>query len=91
MARAFPVSLQRTLDLLHERLVLENVQSLLLPLPVLGAYHDEILPSTTPDAQRDMVFHNFHDLLPQVSAELVNRYLSHRPNGTRNRYKGWLG
>ena len=35
MALACSVSLQRTLDLLHERLVLENIKRLLLPLPVL--------------------------------------------------------
>jgi hypothetical protein len=87
MTRAFPVSLHRPLDLLHERLVLEYVQSLLLPLPVLGTDDDEIRPSTTLDAQRDVVVHHFLDLCPQASAELVNRYLSHEPNGTRNWYR----
>jgi hypothetical protein len=42
-----------------------------------GADDDEILPSTTLDAQRDTVFHHFLDRLPQVAEELVNRYLSH--------------
>jgi len=80
------VSLQRTLDLLHERFVLENVQRLLLSLPVLGADHDEISAAPTSDPQGDMVLRHFLDRLPQMATELLNRYLSHTPNGTRNPY-----
>src|SRR5881227_2353771 len=86
-AVAFPMSLQRTLDLLHERSVLEDVHRLLLPLPILSADDDEVLASTPPDAQRNMVFHHSLHRLPQVTAELMNGYLFHGPDCTRNRYR----
>ena len=87
MPRALALSLQGALDLLHEGPVLKDVEGLLLALPVLGADDNEVLSSAPPDPQRDMSLHHFLDRLPQVTAELVNRYLSHDPKCTRVRYE----
>jgi hypothetical protein len=38
-----------------------------------------------------MVFHHFLDLLPQVAAELMNRYLSHEAKCTRSWYNAGAG
>ena len=86
IALAFPMSLQRALDLLHERLVLQDVQRLLLPLPVLGADDDEILTPAPLDAERHMIFDHLLDGFPQVAAEVMDGYFSHDPDCTRNWY-----
>src|SRR3954454_4642816 len=83
---SLPMSLQRTLDLLHQRFVLEDVQRLLLPLPILGADDDEILASAALDPQRDVIFHHPFYSLTQVAAEFMSGYLSHALNCTTNRY-----
>ncbi len=62
---------QRALDLLHERLVLKDVQRLLLPLPILSADNDEIPPRAPLDAERHMVLHHLFDRLPEVASEVM--------------------
>src|SRR3954462_4420558 len=74
---SLPMSLQRPLDLLHERFVLEDVQRLLLPLPILGADDHEVLPTPTFDAQRNVILNHLFDCLPQVATEFMSRHLSH--------------
>src|SRR5436309_7990007 len=69
---SLPMSLQRPLDLRHERLVLKDVQRLLLPLPILGTDDHEILPTSTLNAQRRVILHHFLNRLPQMAAELMS-------------------
>ena len=66
------MSLQRPLDLLHERFVLKDVQRLLLPLPILGADDHEVLPTSALDSQRDVILHHLFDRLPQMATELMS-------------------
>jgi hypothetical protein len=65
------MGLERALDLLHERPVLQDVQRFLFPLPVLGADDHEILPSAPFHPQGNMILNDFFDGLPQVAAELM--------------------
>src|SRR5436305_570272 len=69
---SLPMSLQRPLDLLHERFALKDVQRLLLPLPILGTDDHEVLPTPAFDAQRDVILHHVLNRLPQVATELMS-------------------
>jgi hypothetical protein len=62
-----PMGLQRARDLLHERLVLKDVERLLFPFPILGADDDKILTSSLPYAKRDMVLRDLLDGVSEVS------------------------
>src|SRR5262249_9203312 len=84
VSRALPMGLQRALDLLHERSVLQHVQRFLLPLPVLGADDHEVLPPAPPDPQGDVIHHHLLDRFPQMAAELMNGDLSHGPKCTES-------
>jgi hypothetical protein len=65
---------------------LKDVQRLLLPFPVLGADHDEILPSAPLDTQRSMIFDDSLDRTSEMAPEIVHRHLSHGLDRTINRY-----
>src|SRR3954451_11700090 len=65
IACSFSMGLERALDLLHERPVLKDVESLLLPLPIRSADDDEVLTSTPLHTERDMILRHLLDRVPQ--------------------------
>jgi hypothetical protein len=59
-------------DLLHEGSVLQDLQGLLLALPVLGTDDNEGAAIAAGNFQRLMVDEDFLDMLPKAIAELVD-------------------
>jgi hypothetical protein len=71
------MSLQRTLDLLHKRPILKDIERLPLPIPILGADDDEVLPASPFDAEGKMILDHLFDRVPEVASEVVDRHLFH--------------